>query len=63
MRGKGIIALEVMWRQHFLETMNPKFLHPNWSVDHQKQRLEIKAAENRIDPDDYALAVGSACSG
>jgi len=58
MKEKGIIALEVMWRQHFLDTMNPQCLPPKWSVDHQKERLDIKAAENRIDPNDYALAVG-----
>merc|ERR1712029_604425 len=58
MRGEGLIALEVKWRNHFLETMKPQHLPPNWSVDHQKQRLDIKANEARIDPKDYAKAFG-----
>lgn len=54
----GLISLEKRWRQHFLDTMSPKFLPPLWSVEHQKQRLEARRAENRIDPDDYVIARG-----
>jgi len=54
----GLIQLEVRWRQHFLKTMLPKFLPPLWSVNHQKERLDVKAAENRIDMEQYKLATG-----
>ena len=33
---KGIILLEQMWRQHFLDTMRPQFLPPLWSVKHRQ---------------------------
>ena len=56
--GEGAMALEVRWRKHFLETMNPKHLPPLWSVDHQKQRLEIKAKEKRIPQDEFRIASG-----
>ncbi len=54
----GIPQLERMWRQHFLDTMTPRFLPPLWSIDHQQIRLDCKAAENRIDMDAYKLATG-----
>ena len=52
------LDLIIVWRQHFLDKMAPKFLPPLWSVDHQKQRLDIRAMENRIDPADYSIANG-----
>ena len=52
----GLLQLEVMWRQHFLDTMEPRHLPPLWSVHHQNDRLESKAAENRIDQAQYKLA-------
>ena len=60
--GDGIIPLERMWRQHFLDKMNPRYLPPFWSVNHQQQRLDVRAAENRIDPHDYRVATGSKIS-
>lgn len=56
--GPGVIALEKRWRQHFLKTMKPEFLPPLWSVDHQQERLDIRAQENRIETNDYNLANG-----
>ncbi|TRY69122.1 hypothetical protein TCAL_04110 [Tigriopus californicus] len=52
----GIIPLEKKWREHFLLKMKPKFLPPLWSVDHQQERLDVKAAENRIDLNAYRIA-------
>merc|ERR1712240_19556 len=52
----GLLQLEVRWRKHFLETMKPAFLPDLWSVDHQADRLGVKAAENRIDMEQYRLA-------
>ena len=48
--------MEKRWRQHFLDTMHPKHLPDLWSIDHQQQRLDIKAAENRIDMEQYRMA-------
>ena len=45
-----------MWRQHFLESMQPRHLPPLWSVQHQEERLGVKAADNRIDAAQYELA-------
>jgi hypothetical protein len=53
------MSLERRWRKNFLDTMKPRFLPPLWSVDHQKERLDIRAAENRIDAEDYAKAMGN----
>lgn len=56
--GDGILYLEKIWRQHFLDTMKPKYLPPFWSVSHQEQRLDIRLAEKRIDLKDYEIAIG-----
>jgi len=56
----SLIELEIKWRKHFLKTMKPKFLPPLWSVDHQTERLEVKAKENRIDLAQYKLATEGA---
>ena len=56
--GDGILNLEKIWRQHFLDTMKPKYLPPFWSVSHQEQRLDIRLAEKRIDLKDYKIAIG-----
>ena len=60
--GDGILLLEQIWRQNFLDTMTPKYLPPFWSVNHQQQRLDVKYADKRIDPEDYRAAVGSRIS-
>ena len=52
----GLLQLEVTWRKHFLQSMKPAFLPDLWSVDHQADRLGVKAAENRIDMEQYKLA-------
>ena len=57
--GDGILILEQRWRQHFLDTMNPKYLPPFWSVNHQQQRLAVRLSENRINLEDYNVAVGT----
>jgi len=56
----GLMELEVRWRKHFLATMKPKYLPPLWSVNHQEERLGVKAAENRIDQEQYILATQGA---
>jgi len=54
--GLSLIQLESRWRQHFIDTMKPRFLPDLWSVDHQAERLDVKAAEQRIDMVQYKLA-------
>jgi len=52
----GLLQLEVLWRQHFIDKMKPAHLPHLWSVNHQEERLGVKAAENRIDTAQYRLA-------
>ena len=54
--GLSLLQFETRWRKHFIRTMKPKFLHKLWSVDHQAERLQVKAKENRIDLEQYKLA-------
>ncbi|XP_028410872.1 exonuclease 3'-5' domain-containing protein 2-like isoform X2 [Dendronephthya gigantea] len=35
-----LLAFERMWREHFLETMNPKYLPPLWTVDHEQEKVK-----------------------
>lgn len=35
----GLIELEKIWREHFLHTMQPKFLPSLWNVNHNANRL------------------------
>ena len=59
----GLLQLEVLWRKHFIDKMNPQYLPELWSVNHQEERLAVKAAENRIDRDQYQLATTGCSSG
>lgn len=36
---KGLMELERRWRQHFLNSMQPKHLPPLWSVDHNHSKF------------------------
>merc|ERR1719318_1242209 len=55
--GLSLIKFESRWRQHFVDNMKPRFLPDLWSVDHQAERLDVKAAEQRIDMVQYKLAM------
>lgn len=44
----GLIELERRWRQHFLSSMQPKFLPPLWSVDHNHEKYLRKYGENLL---------------
>ncbi|XP_058805451.1 exonuclease 3'-5' domain-containing protein 2 [Phymastichus coffea] len=52
----GLVELEKLWREHFLDTMKPKFLPDLWSVSHNQERLCIRQSENRIEPSDAKVA-------
>lgn len=52
----GLIELERIWREHFLNTMQPKFLPELWNVNHNADRLEVRASEGRVDNADLVVA-------
>uniref|UniRef100_A0A1E1XBQ1 Putative 3-5 exonuclease n=1 Tax=Amblyomma aureolatum TaxID=187763 RepID=A0A1E1XBQ1_9ACAR len=43
----GLANFEMRWRQHFLDTMQPKHMPPLWSVDHHREVLALKFAQGR----------------
>lgn len=48
----GLVKLETLWREHFLNIMQPKFMPLLWDVNHNGNRLEIRANEGRVEADD-----------
>lgn len=52
----GLITLENVWREHFLTTMQPKYLPGLWSMNHTAERLTIRATEGRIHESDLKYA-------
>lgn len=52
----GLITLENIWREHFVTTMQPKYLPELWSMNHTTERLIIRAMEGRIDEMDLKFA-------
>lgn len=47
----GLIQFEKMWRQHFLDTMQPQFLPAMWSVEHNHKRLAIQVINHEREVD------------
>ncbi|CAL1288474.1 unnamed protein product [Larinioides sclopetarius] len=47
----GLIQLEKIWRQHFLDTMQPQFLPEMWSVEHNHKRLALQVINHERDVD------------
>ena len=47
---QGIVKFEKRWRQHFLNSLEPKFLPQLWSVDHVHESVvgKIKDLENGL---------------
>ncbi|KFO24205.1 Exonuclease 3'-5' domain-containing protein 2 [Fukomys damarensis] len=43
---RSLMQLESRWRQHFLDSMQPKHLPQQWSVDHNHQKLLRKHRED-----------------
>ncbi|XP_058423180.1 exonuclease 3'-5' domain-containing protein 2 isoform X2 [Diceros bicornis minor] len=43
---RSLMQLESRWRQHFLDSMQPKHLPHQWSVDHNHQKLLRKYGED-----------------
>lgn len=56
----GLSKLEQRWRQHFLDTMNPRFLPDCWSVTHNMYKMKLKIARLPLDHEDrlvYKMAL------
>ncbi|GFY67997.1 exonuclease 3'-5' domain-containing protein 2 [Trichonephila inaurata madagascariensis] len=47
----GLIQFEKLWRQHFLDSMQPQYLPPMWSVEHNHKRLALQVINNERDVD------------
>nr|XP_030711206.1 exonuclease 3'-5' domain-containing protein 2 isoform X2 [Globicephala melas] len=45
---RSLMQLESRWRQHFLDSMQPKHLPQQWSVDHNHQKLLRKYGEDLL---------------
>ncbi|XP_077496666.1 exonuclease 3'-5' domain-containing 2 [Amblyomma americanum] len=43
----GLANFEMRWRQHFLDSMQPQYMPPLWSVDHHREVLALKFAQGR----------------
>lgn len=52
----GLLDLERMWREHFLETMKPRFLPDHWSVAYNANRLETRVGSGRLDENELIAA-------
>jgi exonuclease 3'-5' domain-containing protein 2 len=53
---EGLVHLEKLWRQHFLDCMQPKFMPQLWNVNHNGNRLEIRATEGKVEAEDLKLS-------
>ncbi|XP_028158918.1 exonuclease 3'-5' domain-containing protein 2 [Ostrinia furnacalis] len=51
----GLLQLEQMWREHFLQTMRPQHMPELWSVRHNEERLRIRLSEGRLPKEDMKL--------
>ncbi|XP_041972603.1 exonuclease 3'-5' domain-containing protein 2 [Aricia agestis] len=55
LQHSGILALEELWREHFLASMRPRYMPELWSVKHNEERLRIKLNEGRLSEQDMKL--------
>lgn len=53
---EGLVHLEKLWRNHFLNSMNPKHMPTHWDVNHNGSRLEIRASEGRVNEEELKIA-------
>ncbi|XP_053406600.1 exonuclease 3'-5' domain-containing protein 2-like [Mercenaria mercenaria] len=42
----GLLEFEKMWRQHFVDIMQPKYLPTLWSVEHRPERMKAMCNNN-----------------
>lgn len=50
-KNGGLVNFEKMWRQHFLDTMKPKYLPSMWSVEHNHKRLALQVINHEREVD------------
>ncbi|CAH2103071.1 unnamed protein product [Euphydryas editha] len=52
---EGLLRLEEEWREHFLASMQPRFMPELWSVKHNEERLRVRLNEGRLSEEDLKL--------
>lgn len=52
----GLIELEMLWRQHFLDSMKPQFMPTLWDINHNGNRLKYRASEGRVEDHELKIA-------
>ncbi|XP_023954767.2 exonuclease 3'-5' domain-containing protein 2 [Bicyclus anynana] len=55
MNNGGVLRLEELWREHFLSTMQPRYMPELWSVKHNEERLTVRLKEGRLSDEDKKL--------
>ncbi|CAF4896887.1 unnamed protein product [Pieris macdunnoughi] len=55
LQREGLLRLEEIWREHFLQTMKPRFMPELWSVKHNEERLRVRLSEGRLTEDEIKL--------
>ncbi|RVE52065.1 hypothetical protein evm_003343 [Chilo suppressalis] len=48
----GLLRLESLWRQHFLQRMRPQHMPRLWSVTHNEERLRVRLLDGRLTNED-----------
>ncbi|CAB3245439.1 unnamed protein product [Arctia plantaginis] len=48
----GLLRLEEIWRQHFLDVMQPRYMPDLWSIKHNEERIRVKLQEGRLSQND-----------
>ncbi|CAK1548737.1 unnamed protein product [Leptosia nina] len=51
----GLLRLEELWREHFLQSMKPQYMPKLWSVTHTEERLRVRLSEGRLSEEDLKL--------
>ncbi|XP_063393669.1 exonuclease 3'-5' domain-containing protein 2 isoform X1 [Cydia fagiglandana] len=52
LKHENLLRLEEYWREHFLTSMEPKFMPELWSIKHNEERLRVKLDEGRLSQKD-----------
>ncbi|XP_072935577.1 exonuclease 3'-5' domain-containing protein 2 [Epargyreus clarus] len=52
---EGLLRLEEMWREHFLDSMKPRYMPELWSLKHNEERLLVRLQEGRLSDEDRKL--------
>ncbi|CAH0722959.1 unnamed protein product, partial [Brenthis ino] len=55
LENEGLLKLEELWREHFLDSMCPKYMPELWSVKHNEERMRVRLSEGRLSEQDTKL--------